>query len=89
MQAEGSHKHLDSEPEMLFTPQKELGHGGFGSVDHVVDRLRWDHFARKRIPCDRSFEKDKEATESFEGELETLKQLSHIHLVKLVLNLLQ
>jgi hypothetical protein len=59
-----SRKHLDSEPERLFTPQKELGHGGFGLMDHVVYRLWWNHFARKGIPCDRSFEKDKEAIES-------------------------
>jgi serine/threonine protein kinase len=84
VQPGGSHKHFDSEPERFFIQHKELGHGGFGSVDHVVDRLRWDHFARKRIPRGRSFKKDKEAIESFENELKTLKQLSHIHLVKLV-----
>jgi hypothetical protein len=84
VQAGGSHKNFDSEPDRFFMLQKELGHRGFGSVDHVVDRLGWDHFARKRILRGRSFKTDKEAIESFENELKTLKKLSHIHLVKLV-----
>ena len=84
VQAGGSHKHFDSDPERFFIQMGELGHGGFGTVDHVVDRLRWDHFARKRIPRGRSFKKDKEAIESFVNELKTLKRLSHRHLVELV-----
>jgi len=61
-----------------------LGRGGFGQVSHVVGRLSLQHFALKRIPYGRSFNRDKNAIRSFENELKALKDLSHPHLVKLI-----
>ena len=79
-----SHMYFPQNANDYFQSLKELGEGGFGQVDHVWSRLSLRDFARKRIPRGRSFKSDKAAIANFEKELETLKLLSHRHLVRLI-----
>jgi hypothetical protein len=79
-----SHSNIDGNADVHFYLHRELGSGGFGTVDHVFSRLSLQSFARKRIPRGRSFKKDQDAIRIFENELKTLKALSHRHLVRLV-----
>ncbi|KAH0536018.1 hypothetical protein FGG08_007085 [Glutinoglossum americanum] len=81
---EGRHRHFVESGDVHFQRIKELGRGGFGVVDHVCSRLSLNEFARKRMSRGTTFKKDKAAILSFERELETLKRLSHHHLVKYV-----
>lgn len=78
------HQNVQGSADNYFITRKELGHGSFGQVDHVVGRLSLEHFARKRISRGKSFKRDLEAIKSFQNELKTLKMLSHKHLVKLI-----
>jgi hypothetical protein len=78
------HQNVEGSADEYFHTVKELGHGSFGQVDHVVGRLSIEHFARKRIPRGKSFKRDQQAIKSFQNELKALKTLSHRHLVKLV-----
>jgi hypothetical protein len=80
---ESSHKHFSQSADEYFTRIKELGSGGFGTVDHVWSKLSFDSFARKRIERWKSFKDSRTAIRSFENELATLKTVSHKHLVKL------
>ncbi|RTE68826.1 hypothetical protein BHE90_016797 [Fusarium euwallaceae] len=79
---EGRHRHFAIDGDNYFTPIKPLGKGGFGEVDLVWSRLSRNEFARKRMLRGHSFAKNRDAISAFERELETLKQLSHHHLVK-------
>ncbi|KAI9780173.1 MAG: hypothetical protein M1839_007010 [Geoglossum umbratile] len=81
---EGRHRHFVEDGNAYFQPIGQLGKGGFGEVDHVWSRLSLNEFARKRIPRGSTFKKDKAAILDFERELETLKRLSHHHLVKYI-----
>jgi hypothetical protein len=78
------HQNVEGSADEYFITVKELGHGSFGQVDHVVGRLSLVSFARKRIPRGKSFKRDQQAIKSFQNELKALKTLSHRHLVKLV-----
>ena len=78
------HCNIDGNADVHFHLHRELGSGGFGTVDHVFSRLSLQPFARKRIPRGRSFKKDQDAIQMFENELKTLKALSHRHLVRLI-----
>lgn len=80
----GHHFYFTQSADDYFQNLNELGGGGFGQVDHVWSRLSLRDFARKRIPRGRSFKRDKVAIANFEKELETLKLLSHKHLVRLM-----
>lgn len=82
--AGAGHKNFSRSADEYFISKRELGSGGFGQVDHVWSRLSLDDFARKRISRGRSFKKDKVQIAMFQNELETMKKLSHRHLVKLV-----
>ncbi|OMP84546.1 Calcium/calmodulin-dependent protein kinase type 1G [Diplodia seriata] len=77
----GRHRHFDSSADCHFLILGTLGRGKFGVVDHVQSKLSINRFARKRIYRARSAIRDKEATKSFENELENLKRLRHHHLV--------
>lgn len=81
---ESRHRHFAEDGDIHFVPVRELGSGGFGDVHHVLSRLSRNEFARKRLPRGRTFEKDRQAILNFERELETLKRLSHHHLVKYI-----
>jgi Protein kinase domain len=78
------HQNIEGSADDYFLTIKELGHGSFGQVDHVVGRLSLEHFARKRIPRGKTLKRDQQAMRSFQNELKALKSLSHRHLVKLV-----
>lgn len=78
------HCNIDGDADVHFHLYRELGSGGFGTVDHVFSRLSLKPFARKRIPRGRSFKRDQNAIRMFENELKALKTLSHRHLVRLM-----
>lgn len=80
----GPHCNIDGNADVHFHLHRELGSGGFGTVDHVFSRLSLQPFARKRIPRGRSFKKDQFSIQMFENELKTLKALSHTHLIRLI-----
>lgn len=77
----GRHRHFNASADRYFHILGTLGKGKFGVVDHVQSKLSINRFARKRIYRARSAIRDKEATRSFENELENLKRLRHQHLV--------
>lgn len=80
----GGHCNIDGNADVYFHLYRDLGSGGFGTVDHVFSRLSLRPFARKRIPRGRSFKKDQDAIQMFENELGIIKTLSHRHLVRLI-----
>ncbi|RLL96550.1 hypothetical protein CFD26_105275 [Aspergillus turcosus] len=81
---DGRHRHFATDGDDYFTPIRPLGRGGFGEVDLVWSRLSRNEFARKRMLRGRTFAKNRDALATFERELETLKRLSHHHLVKYI-----
>jgi serine/threonine protein kinase len=51
-------------------------------VDKVQSKITKQVYARKRISRKRDFNKDKEVIARFENEVQILKKLDHVHLVK-------
>jgi hypothetical protein len=80
----GRHRHFSASADSNFVVVKQLGSGYFGVVDHVQSKLSLEEFARKRTLRARTFSKDKKALKIFENELNNLKRLSHLHLVKYI-----
>ncbi len=80
----GDHAYVKDDSLTQLEHCVKLGSGGFGSVDKVRSRLSNNEYARKKIPRGKTFKKDKIAIATFERELQTLKRLSHTHLVKFV-----
>lgn len=80
----GRHKHFGASADGYFHILETLGSGMYGFVDHVQSKLSINKFARKRIHRGRSAIGNKEATMSFENELENLKRLRHRHLVSYI-----
>ena len=78
------HQHVEGSADDYFVYVEDLGAGGFGEVDSVIGEMSLMEFARKRIKRHRLFSKDKARLQVFENELQTLKLLSHRHLVQLV-----
>lgn len=78
------HCNIDDNADSYFHVYRELGSGGFGTVDHVFSRLSLKLYARKRIVRGKSFKRDQAVVRVFENELRTLKTLSHRYLVRLV-----
>ena len=78
------HQHVEGSADDHFMYVEDLGAGGFGEVDSVFGPMSLKQFARKRIKRHRLFSKDKARLQVFENELQTLKSLSHRHLVQLV-----
>ena len=79
-----SHQNVEGSADDYFVYVEDLGTGGFGEVDSVIGEMSLMKFARKRIKRHRLFSKDKASLKVFENELQTLKSLSHRHLVRLV-----
>lgn len=79
-----SHQNVEGSADQFVWTVRELGSGGFGTVDHVISKLSLNHYARKRIPRGRSFKQDRAAIRIFENELKNLKALRHKHLVNLI-----
>lgn len=52
------------------------------TVDKVKSKITRQDYARKRISRKRDFNKDKEVIARFENEVQILKKLDHVHLVK-------
>jgi serine/threonine protein kinase len=52
------------------------------SVDKVQSRVTKQIYARKKISRQRDLKKDKEIIKKFENELQILKKLDHVHLIK-------
>jgi serine/threonine protein kinase len=52
------------------------------TVDKVQSKITKQVYARKRISRKRDFNKDKEVIARFENEVQILKKLDHVHLVK-------
>ncbi|KAL9087159.1 MAG: hypothetical protein Q9165_006810 [Trypethelium subeluteriae] len=80
----GQHRNLDGTAETYFRRVRRLGEGGFATVDEVVGNLSSKHFALKRMPRHTFFETDRSRLEAFQNELQSLKRLSHKHIVQLV-----
>lgn len=78
------HQNVEGSADEYFHYLKDLGAGGFGEVDSVIGEMSLKTFARKRIKRHRLYSKDKASLQVFENELQTLKKLSHQHLVQLV-----
>lgn len=78
------HQNVEGSADDYFIYVEDLGAGGFGEVDSVIGEMSLMKFARKRIKRHRLFSKDKASLQVFENELQTLKSLSHRHLVRLV-----
>ncbi|KAL8885425.1 MAG: hypothetical protein Q9215_006715 [Flavoplaca cf. flavocitrina] len=78
------HQNVEGSADDYFIYVEDLGAGGFGEVDSVIGEMSLVKFARKRIKRHRLFSKDKATLHVFENELQTLKSLSHRHLVRLV-----
>ena len=78
------HQNVQGSADDYFDYIEDLGAGTFGEVDSVMGQMSLKKFARKRIKRYRLFSKDKASLQAFENELETLKSLSHRHLVQLV-----
>ena len=78
------HQNVEGSADDYFVYVEDLGAGGFGEVDSVIGEMSLMKFARKRIKRHRLFSKDKASLQVFENELQTLKSLSHRHLVRLV-----
>ncbi|KAL9616700.1 MAG: hypothetical protein Q9160_008453 [Pyrenula sp. 1 TL-2023] len=68
-----------------FLVRRDLGSGGFGSVDHVWSRLSFHNYARKRFRRQIKFGvENKRFLEMIEREISALKKVSHHHIVKVV-----
>ena len=80
----GQHRNLNGTAEDYFRRIRRLGEGGFATVDEVVGNLSSKHFALKRMPRHTFFEKDRLRLEAVQNELQSLKCLSHKHIVQLV-----
>lgn len=78
------HQNVEGSADNYFVYVEDLGAGGFGEVDSVIGEMSLMQFARKRIKRHRLYSKDKASLHVFENELQTLKSLSHRHLVRLV-----
>ena len=78
------HQNIQGSANDYFDYIEDLGAGTFGEVDSVRGQMSLRKFARKRIKRYRLFSKDKASLQAFENELQTLKSLSHRHLVQLV-----
>ncbi|KAI9892909.1 MAG: hypothetical protein M1814_001068 [Vezdaea aestivalis] len=75
------HVSFTKAPEDHFQVVKQLGSGGSGYVDHIWSRLSFKEYARKRF----RFGRDYGGTiRTFENEVQTLKRLSHHHLVQVM-----
>ena len=79
-----AHQHVEGSADDYFISIEELVAGGFGEVDAVIGEMSLMKFARKRIARNRLYSKDKAQLQVFENELQTLKILSHEHLVRLM-----
>ena len=80
----GQHRNLDGTAEDYFRRVRRLGEGGFATVDEVVGNLSSKRFALKRMPRHTFFKKDRSRLEAVQNELQSLKLLSHKHIVQLV-----
>ena len=78
------HQNVEGSADDYFVYVEDLGAGGFGEVDSVIGEMSLMKFARKRIKRHRLYSRDKASLQVFENELQTLKSLSHRHLVQLV-----
>ena len=78
------HQNVLGSANDYFDYIEDLGAGTFGEVDSVMGQMSLMKFARKRVKRYRLFSKDKASLQAFENELQTLKSLSHRHLVQLV-----
>jgi tRNA A-37 threonylcarbamoyl transferase component Bud32 len=78
------HQNIRGSADDLFTSHGLLGRGGSAEVDRVMGKMTGDMFARKRIRRDEFRTQDQQKLELFVNELETLKSLSHKHVVKFV-----
>lgn len=78
------HQNVSGSADDYFIYVEDLGAGGFGEVDSVIGEMSLMNFARKRIKRRHLYSDDKERLQVFENELQTLKSLSHRHLVQLV-----
>ena len=81
----GKHWHFGPGEVIPLQHKELLGNGGYGQVDRVVSLISYKEYARKQIPRRLIFgEKSKEAMEQFATEVEILKRLRHIHIVKFI-----
>ncbi|KAK7420409.1 hypothetical protein QQX98_002832 [Neonectria punicea] len=80
----GDHVHLPAHADAYFHSLEMLGKGRFAQVDKVYSRRTLKTYARKQIHRGQSVLEDKFQLASFEKELQSLKAISHRHVVKLV-----
>ncbi|KPM40415.1 hypothetical protein AK830_g6150 [Neonectria ditissima] len=80
----GHHVHLPGHADAYFHSLEVLGTGRFAQVDKVYSRRTLKTYALKQIHRGQSVLEDKFQLASFEKELQSLKAISHRHVVKLV-----
>lgn len=78
------HYHFSSDADVPLLRLSELGRGGSGYVDRVRSEISFREYARKLIRRGQTFQKDRAMLREFENELQTLKKLTHLHIVELV-----
>lgn len=77
------HYRFSSDADVPLLRLSELGRGGSGYVDRVRSELSFQ-YDRKLIRRGQTFQKDRAMLREFENELQTLKKLTHLHIVELV-----
>jgi hypothetical protein len=80
----GKHIDIPRNIDAYFHSNKILGSGRFAKVDSVHSCFTLKTYARKQIHRGQSVLEDRAQLDAFEKELESLKTVSHRHVVKLV-----
>ena len=81
--SDGLHAHTKN-GEDLFHRIRQLGTGGYDSVNEVFSRLNFKTYAQKIFMRKKNAEDDRKLITRFINKISNLKRLSHRHLVRLI-----